>query len=342
MLQELTSAILRHQATSPTTAGDRRRRHRKGADTLARARIPPNPALVVPQELRERALRFVRADGAPEVIIKEKALPETPPNALLVLCLDAVENVDDAEWGGRGGGFKSQVLAWLTGSALEPAPPPDTAQAEAKRLMQQAKQVRRDMAATGSDEKREAIRSRPYPLFKPLLVPAPAHDAVEGAQLGSSDGGDDDGGDGGIDGGDDDDEAREPLPRHLGVSRATESACDISEHDAELIGPAGVAFVNTYFAQPAAQRRAEPRWDFDRKYFGSRLPRFFKLAAAQVAQLPEREQAFKARAEEVADLKQQLHDERVRSAALRELFDSLQGRLKPEKASGKRARGSRD
>ena len=56
----------------------------------ARARIPPNPALVVPQELRERALRFVRADGALEVIIKEKALPETPPNALLVLCLDAV------------------------------------------------------------------------------------------------------------------------------------------------------------------------------------------------------------------------------------------------------------
>ena len=66
----------------------------------------------------------------------------------------------------------------------------------------------------------------------------------------------------------------------------------------------------------------------------------FKLAAAQVAQLPEQQREFEARAEEVADLKQQLHDERVRSAQLRELYDSLQGRLKPEKASGKRARGS--
>ena len=230
------SNVSDHSRRPPPSTSQRCRHPRAHAHCgSARARIPPNPALVVPQELRERALRFVRADGAPEVIIKEKALPETPPNALLVLCLDAVESVDDAEWGGRGGGFKSQVLAWLTGSALEPAPPPDTAQAEAKRLMQQAKQVRRDMAATGSDEKREAIRSRPYPLFKPLLVPAPAHDAVEGAQLGSSDGGDDDGGDGGIDGGDDDDEEREPLPpsppgreprdrervRHLGARRRT-------------------------------------------------------------------------------------------------------------------------
>jgi len=38
----------------------------------------------VAKELRERALRIVRAGGAAEVITNEKALPETPPNALLL------------------------------------------------------------------------------------------------------------------------------------------------------------------------------------------------------------------------------------------------------------------
>ena len=343
IFHEVTIAFYRHRLTTPAC----RSRHpstsqRCRCPRFSRRRAPrraphhPDPTLFFPQELRERALRIVRAGGAAEVITNEKALPETPPNALLLHCLEAVESVADAEWGGQGAGFKNKVLAWLAGSALSPAPPPDAAQAEAKRLAQQAKQVRRDLAAAGDEEKKSQIRSRPYLLFKPPPAPVLAPEAVGGAELGGSDGGSDGGGSGG----DDDDEPREPLPRHLGVSRATESACDISEHDAELIGPAGVAFVNAYFAQPAAQRRAEPRWGFERKSFRSRLPLFFKLAAAQVAQLPEREQVFEARAEEVADLKRQLHDERVRSAQLRELFDSLQGRLQPEKASGKRARGS--
>ena len=114
-----------------------------------RAPPHPNPSLVVPQELRERAVRIVQAGGASETIAAEEPLPETPPNALLVLCLEAVESVGEAEWGGQGAGFKSQVLAWLVGSALSPAPPPDAASADAKRLMQHAKEVRRDLAATG-------------------------------------------------------------------------------------------------------------------------------------------------------------------------------------------------
>ena len=89
MLQELTSAILRHQATSPTSRSPPPSTSQRCRHPRARAHTT-QPALIVPQELRERALRFVRADGALEVIIKEKALPETPPNALLVLCLDAV------------------------------------------------------------------------------------------------------------------------------------------------------------------------------------------------------------------------------------------------------------
>ena len=66
----------------------------------------------------------------------------------------------------------------------------------------------------------------------------------------------------------------------------------------------------------------------------------FKLAATQVAQLPERERQFEAKAQELSELQHQLREERARSAQLRELFDSLQGRLKPDKTSGKRARGS--
>ena len=262
----------------------------------------------------------------------------TPPNTLLPLSMDAIESVEEHEWGGQGAGFKSKVLALLVGSALSPAPPPDVASAEAKRLTQQAKQVRRDLAAASDDEKRGQIRSRPYTLFKAPLAPALAPEAVSGAELGGSDGDNDGGGSGS--GGDDDDEPREPLPRHLGVSRATESACDISEDDAKAIGAAGVAFVNAYFAQPAAQRRAEPRWSFQRKQFRVRLPLMFKLAATQVAQLPERERQFEAKAQELSELQHQLREERERSAQLRELFDSLQGRLKPDKTSGKRARGS--
>ena len=60
----------------------------------------------------------------------------TPPNTLLLLSMDAIESVEEHEWVGQGAGFKSKVLAWLVGSALSPAPPPDVASAEAKRLTQ--------------------------------------------------------------------------------------------------------------------------------------------------------------------------------------------------------------
>lgn len=58
-------------------------------------------------------------------------------------------------------------------------------------------------------------------------------------------------------------------------------------------------------------------------------PHRFHVARPRV----ERERLFDAREQKVADLQQQLREERARSALLRELFDSLQGRLQPVKAS---------
>ena len=57
--------------------------------------------------------------------------------------------------------FKSKVLAWVVASAISPAPDPAIAEGEAKRLMQQAKQVRIDLARAGNDEKKvAAMRAR--------------------------------------------------------------------------------------------------------------------------------------------------------------------------------------
>ena len=123
---------------------------------------------LVPQELEERVLRIIRAAGATEAIAKEKALPGTQfPNELLLLTLKALEAVDAAKWGeNSSAGFKEKVLAWVVASTLAPAPPPDEAQRESKRLMQHAKEVRSDLEkAAANDAKQQAIRQRPYRLF---------------------------------------------------------------------------------------------------------------------------------------------------------------------------------
>ena len=53
---------------------------------------PPtsNSRCAVPQELQDRVLRIVRAKGDAEALEKEKPLPETPPNVLLLLTLKVV------------------------------------------------------------------------------------------------------------------------------------------------------------------------------------------------------------------------------------------------------------
>ena len=118
-------------------------------------------ALFTWQELRERVFRIVRSKGAPEATLDEKAVPRTHPNVLLLLTLDGVDAVAQADWGCQSAGFKSKVLAWVVASAISPAPDPAIAEGEAKRLMQQAKQVRIDLARAGNDEKKVAAIREP-------------------------------------------------------------------------------------------------------------------------------------------------------------------------------------
>ena len=95
-MQEVKSRFQRHQRTPSTRRGplrstSQRCRWPSATRALKRAHHPnrPNPSLAVPQELRERALRIIRAGGAAEAITGENALPDTPPNTLLLLSLDA-------------------------------------------------------------------------------------------------------------------------------------------------------------------------------------------------------------------------------------------------------------
>ena len=106
------------------------------ARARARARTPSNSPIHVAQELRERAIRIVKSGGASNVIMAEKALPKCHPNLLLLLSMDALDAVPQAEWGEKKVGLqgrKANALAWTVGSALAPAPLPGVAQLQAKR-----------------------------------------------------------------------------------------------------------------------------------------------------------------------------------------------------------------
>jgi hypothetical protein len=149
--------------------------------------------------------------------------------------------------------------------------------------------------------------------------------------------GDEDGGDGDGCGGEYDDNdvwhRRVLLPRELGVSRAAQAACNIDEQDCVQIGAAGVRYVNAYFDKPLMQRTAEPGY-YCKEMFRQRAAKLFGLCATELEQAREQlaAKAAASTAREVAELRQQLNLERTRHAAQREVFDSLQGRLKPAKS----------
>ena len=296
------------------------------------------------QELRARALRVARSGGDSNAILAEKALPKLHPNVLLLLAYEAVEAITEAEWGEKRGlaGRKAHVLAWTVGSALAPAPLPGVAQAEAKRLVQHVREVRGDIERAGNDNaKIDLVRERAYVLF-PTREPEPVPQ-VEGHSSGSNGGR---GGDGGGDGGgderrfsddDSDDEPRPWLPPSLGVSRATQLACDINEDQARELGPAGVSFINQYFAQPVSDRGAEP-WCCTSSFL-TRAYLWLAQAAEEAEGARELRATVEARTREVEQLRLQLRDADTRNATLEGVLGKLQGRLMPETSGKKRARG---
>ena len=308
----------------------------------ARARTPSNSPIHVAQELRERAIRIVKSGGASNVIMAEKALPKCHPNLLLLLSMDALDAVPQAEWGDKKVGLqgrKANALAWTVGSALAPAPLPGLAQLQAKRLMQHVVELRRDIAKSSTDLERQKVRERPYNLFPTrFAVPEPAP-VEDGGGVGC-DSDDDGGGDGRrFSDDDDDDEPRPFLPASLGVSQATQLACDISECDARDLGPAGVRYVNEYFALPTRERVAEPDRDYRRHSFHSRCTLWLGQAVADAQAAPELRATVEARTSEVEGLRLDLRDALVRIATLEDVLGKLQGRLVPETGqSQKRAR----